>query len=88
MWDYYTWMKMDRGIVTKASVKVKPSRITSLCVCLSDFRNMTDSHRLSPKHLPLSCASQKLPPGKQVEAVGVYYLSCVNFNGLMHFIKI
>ena len=54
----------------------------------SDFRNLTDSHGLSPKHLPLSCASQKLPPGKRMEAVGVYYLSCVNFNGLIHFIKI
>ena len=60
-------------------------------MCLSvysDLRDMTDSHRLSPKHLPLSRASQKLPPGKRVKAVGVYYLSCVNFNGLIHFIKI
>ena len=60
-------------------------------MCLSvysDFWDLTDSYRLSPKHLPLSCASQRLPPGKRVEAVGVYYLSCVNFNGLIHFMEI
>ena len=60
-------------------------------MCLSvysDFWDLTDSYRLSPKHLPLSCASQKLPPGKRVEAVGVYYLNCVNFNGLIHFMEI
>ena len=70
MWDYHTWMKRAHGIATKASVKglanseYKVHFISNHHVSVCLFGLETDSHGLRPKHLPLSCASQKLPPPK------------------------